>query len=95
MDVKFHQAYGTRIKTVGVGLSIISVFGAFNMWLGLKGSLQHNKFILSIHAVFDGMCFLIHLYLGWSIVFVTFSPFDAEDPEVRIYIDGRSKLHWS
>jgi len=76
LEIKFHQAYGNHIKTVGIGLSLASVFGAFNMWLGLKGSLQHNKFILTLHAVFDAVSFILHMYLGSEILFVTIPEFE-------------------
>ncbi|GMH55050.1 hypothetical protein TrLO_g10029 [Triparma laevis f. longispina] len=76
LDIKFHQAYGQHIKAIGVMLSCMSVFGSFNMWLGLKGSMMHNKFLLFLHAVLDGFAFFAQLWLGWSILEVTFPEFD-------------------
>ena len=47
-DLRYHQGYGAWVKGVGVGLALCAVIGSVNVAVGLKGSLDHNKFLLFV-----------------------------------------------
>jgi len=52
-DFHLHQAFGNHLASVGVGLSFLAFFGSINMAIGMRGSGQHNKFLLFVHLVID------------------------------------------
>ena len=72
LDLKLHQAYGRSIKTIGIFLVLTAVYGSFNMYVGLKGSMNHNKFLLLLHAILDFIGFLIQMMLGLELLWVTY-----------------------
>ena len=78
LDFHLHQAYGTHIGSVGTGLIFMAVFGTMNMVIGMRGSGQHNKFLLFVHLVFDLILFFSQVILGWILLSATIPEFSQE-----------------
>ena len=37
MDLRLHQAFGKSVKTLGIFVALMAVYGSLNMWIGFKG----------------------------------------------------------
>ena len=44
----------------------------------MRGSSQHNKFLLFVHLVFDLILFFTQVLLGWILLTATIPEFDEE-----------------
>jgi hypothetical protein len=71
VDLTLHQAYGRAVKGVGIMITLVGIFGGLNMVIGLKGSLDHNKFLLLLHAILDIFLLSSQVILGWSLLSLT------------------------
>jgi len=78
LDVHLHQAYGNHLSVVGSGLSFMAFLGSINMVVGMKGSNQHNKFLLFVHLLFDAFLFFVQVLLGWTLFTATIPEFSQE-----------------
>lgn len=67
-DPDLSQAYGEAIIAHGGGLILVACLAPLSQYIGSRGSIQHNTFLLALHAVFEAILFFIQFSIALELL---------------------------